>query len=67
MIQRELPEDSGARRTTADQDRKARQETLRRDIACRLRKGCSHLNDEDFATLVDKIVKVQLAGEGRAR
>lgn len=67
MIRRELPEDSGERRTSADQDRKARHEALRKDIAGRLRKGCSHLNDEEFATLVDKIVKVQLAGERRSR
>ncbi len=44
-----------------------RYEMIRKDIALRLRKACSHLGDEEFAALVDRIVKIQLGGEGRSR
>jgi len=44
-------------------ERSARQEAIRADVARRLRKACSHLSDEAFAALVDKIVGVQLKGE----
>lgn len=44
-------------------ERTARQEAIRADVAKRLRKACSHLNDEAFALLVDKIVAVQLKAE----
>lgn len=44
-------------------DNSARQETIRADVAQRLRKACSHLSDEAFAVLVGKIVEVQLKSE----
>lgn len=44
-------------------ERSARQEAIRADVAKRLRKACSHLSDEAFAALVDKIVGVQLKAE----
>jgi hypothetical protein len=44
-----------------------RHEAIRKDIAKRLRKACSHLSEEDFAALVQEIVKVQLKSEGRSR
>jgi hypothetical protein len=50
-----------------EQDDNIRHESIRKDIANRLRKACSHLNDEDFAALVQEIVKVQLKSEGRSR
>ena len=50
-----------------EQADKTRHEDIRKDIAQRLRKACSHLNDEDFAALVQKIVKVQLKSERGSR
>jgi hypothetical protein len=44
-------------------ERNARQEAIRADVSKRLRKACSHLSDEAFAKLVDKIVGVQLKAE----
>jgi hypothetical protein len=46
---------------------KARIEGVRTSIANRLRKACSHLSDEEFAALVEKMTKVQLGGERRPR
>ena len=43
-----------------------RVEKIRSDIACRLRKACGHLSDEEFAVLVEKMMRVQLGGERRA-
>jgi len=40
-----------------------RYEAIRSDIATRLRNACSYLNDEEFAVLVDKLVKIQFGGE----
>jgi hypothetical protein len=45
----------------------ARIETIRSDIAVRLQKSCTNLPREEFATLVDKIMGVQIRGEGRSR
>jgi hypothetical protein len=42
-----------------------RHEAIRKDIAHRLRQSCSHLSDEEFTALVEKMLKVQLAGERR--
>ena len=42
---------------------KARAEGIRSSLARRLRKVCSHMSDADFATLVEKMTKVQLGGE----
>ena len=44
-------------------ERSARHEAIRADVARSLRKACSHLSDEAFAALVDKIVGVQLKAE----
>ena len=44
----------------------AREETIRVDVARRLRKACSHLTDEAFAVLVAKIAAVQLKAERRS-
>jgi len=57
---------SGIRReifSYSDEERKARHEAIRVDIARRLRNACIHLGDEEFATLIDRIVNVQLKGE----
>jgi hypothetical protein len=40
-------------------------EAIRNDIATRLRRACSYMSDEEFAALVDKMVKTQFGGEGR--
>jgi len=48
-------------------ENEARCEAAREDISKRLRKACSYLPDAEFATLVEKIVKVQLGNEGRPR
>jgi hypothetical protein len=50
-----------------EQEYHIRHEDIRKDIAQRLRNACSHLSDEEFAALVQKIVKVQLKSEGRSR
>jgi hypothetical protein len=44
-----------------------RHDAIRKDVANRLRKACSHLSEEDFAALVQQIVNVQLKSEGRSR
>jgi hypothetical protein len=46
-------------------DANPRHEVIRKDIAQRLRKSCSHLSDEEFVALVEKLLKVQLKGERR--
>jgi hypothetical protein len=46
-------------------DPNPRHEALRKDIAARLRKSCSHLSDAQFEALVEKMLKVQLNGERR--
>jgi hypothetical protein len=53
--------------THADEDRNARRESIRADITRRLRKACSHLGDEEFANLIEKMVNVQLRSERGAR
>jgi len=48
-----------------ERKRELRTEKIRQDIATRLRPVCSHLPEDEFAALVDKITSVQLRGEGR--
>jgi hypothetical protein len=52
--------------TSVYSSREARVEGIRQDIAKRLRKVCSNLTDVEFAALVDRMIEVQLIGEGRA-
>ena len=47
--------------------RSARMEKVRAEIARRLKNACSHLSEEEFEVLVDRMTKVQLGGEGRSR
>lgn len=49
------------------EEAKTRIETLRNDIADRLTKSCTNLPREEFASLVDKIMGVQIRGEARTR
>ena len=49
------------------QDSNARIEKVRSDIAERLEKSCGNLPAAEFAALVDKMTRVQLNGERRAR
>lgn len=51
----------------AIQPEDSRRETIRADIARRLRKACSYLSDAEFAALVEKIVKTQIGGERGSR
>ena len=44
-----------------------RTEKVRSDIAGRLKKACSHLSEEEFKVLLDKMTRVQLGGEGRSK
>lgn len=70
MTRQDTPNRSAQHRRPGDvpeQDYGVRQEDIRKDVAKRLRKACRHLSDEDFAALVEKIVKVQLKSEGRSR
>ena len=50
-----------------DLEHNPRHDAIRKDIAKRLAKSCSTLSEEAFAALVDKILKVQIAGERRNR
>lgn len=50
-----------------DEVRELRAKRIREDISKRLRRVCSHLSDEEFADLVDKMTKNQLHFEGRSR
>ena len=47
--------------------RDLRAETIRDDIAIRLRPICSHLTDEDFSALIERMVTAQLLRERRAQ
>ena len=49
------------------QDTNARIEKVRSDIAGRLAKSCGDLPPEEFVELVDKMTRVQVGGEKRAR
>jgi hypothetical protein len=44
-----------------------RKEKVRSDLAARLKKACSYLNEEEFSVLLDKMTRVQLGGEGRSK
>jgi hypothetical protein len=57
---------AGERPTPSDSENNPRREAIRRDIAQRLRRSCSHLSEDAFAALVDKIMRVQIAGEARS-
>jgi hypothetical protein len=48
-------------------DSDARIEKVRSDIAARLEKSCGNLPRAEFVALVDKMTRVQLVGERRAR
>ena len=50
----------------SEEDRNARHEMVRADIARRLGRACSHLDDAEFAVLVEKMVVVQLRSEREA-
>jgi hypothetical protein len=43
----------------------ARRESVRADIAKRIRRACTHLSDEEFSRLVDEMTDRQLKGERR--
>lgn len=49
------------------QDDKVTAEKVRRGIATRLQKSCSHLSEKEFADLVDKMTSVELGSERRSR
>ena len=49
------------------QDSNGRIEKVRSDIAARLEKCCGNLPAAEFVALVDKMTRVQLNGERRAR
>jgi hypothetical protein len=49
-----------------DEQQKLRAKSIRDDISKRLRRVCSHLSDEEFDALVDKMTKNQLHSEGRS-
>ena len=45
------------------QEDSRRCEAIRHDISTRLRHACSYMSDDEFAGLVDKMVKTQFGGE----
>lgn len=61
-----LPGNAHLLRVIDDED-KARLDKVRKDVAQRLKKACTHLADKDFDALVDKIAMVQLRGERSSR
>ena len=48
-----------------EDERDLRTQAIRTDIAKRLRRACSHLSDEEFSVLVEKMTNEQMRGEGR--
>lgn len=50
-----------------EQGEQLRIEKIRSDLAARLKKACSHLPEEEFRVLLDKMTRVQLGGEGRSK
>jgi hypothetical protein len=46
-----------------EREKVQRFEMVRNDIATRLRKGCGHFSDADFALLVEQIARVQIRTE----
>lgn len=69
MTRQDTPGGSTRPRVTDifEQADNVRHERIRKDIATRLRKACSHLPDDDFAALVETMVMHQLKSEGRSR
>ena len=49
-----------------ERDRDVRAETIRSDLAKRLRPVCRNLTDEDFCALIERMTKVQLRAERRS-
>lgn len=49
------------------QDDEVAAEKVRRGIATRLQKCCSHLSEKEFGDLVDKMTSVQLGSQRRWR
>jgi hypothetical protein len=45
------------------QENSRRYEAIRIDITTRLRHACCYMSDEEFAALVEKMVKTQFKGE----
>lgn len=56
---------SGRAASTKDAFHQSRKETIRDDIAKRLRHVCSHLSDQEFSKLVDTMADQKLKGERR--
>lgn len=54
------------RSRSLEEERDIRAQTIRADISKRLRRACSYLSDDDFASLVEKMTREQLRGEGRS-
>ena len=50
-----------------EQGEELRIEKIRSDLAARLKKACSYLDEEEFRVLLDKMTRVQLGGEGRSK
>jgi hypothetical protein len=49
-----------------EREKELRTERIRRDIATRLRRACSYMQEAEFDALVEKILQVHL-GSGRRR
>ncbi len=43
-----------------------RRETIRADLARRLRKVCAHFSDEDFQTLMERMTEQKMRSERRS-
>jgi hypothetical protein len=57
-----LPENAELLRVIEQED-KTRFDHVRKTIAHRLKKACSHMDAHEFDALVDRITRVQLRGE----
>ena len=54
-------------RASLEEGDQLRKEKVRSDLAARLKKACSYLDEEEFRVLLDKMTRVQIEGEGRPR
>jgi hypothetical protein len=58
-----VPPGTSSNEVFYEREKAQRFEMVRNDIATRLRKGCGHFSDADFALLVEQIARVQIRTE----
>jgi hypothetical protein len=61
-----VPPGTSSNEVFYEREKAQRFEMVRNDIATRLRKGCCHIGDADFALLVEQMTEVQIRTESRS-